>query len=84
MAWRRVVVASEIASNLERDPHDEAESVLRELVDVGVDDPRLYESLYRLHVVAGRHEDARKLRDELMADGTQVEGDLRGLRLYEY
>ena len=64
--------------------HDEAEMVLRELADVGVDDPRLYESLYRLHVVAGRHEEARKLRDELMADGTQVEGDLRGLRLYEY
>lgn len=64
--------------------HDEALETLRELTDLGIDDPRLWESVYRLHVVAGNHEEARKLRNRLPEEGEILEENVRGLRLYEF
>jgi Flp pilus assembly protein TadD len=66
-----------------RGRYDEALEVLQELIDLDVDDPRLWESVYRLHVLAGRDEDARKLRSRLPGNGEILE-DSRGLRLYEF
>ena len=65
-----------------RGRYDEALEVLQELIDLDVDDPRLWESVYRLHVMAGRDEDAQKLKSRLPDDG-EIE-DNRGLRLYEF
>ncbi|MBT7861224.1 MAG: hypothetical protein HN712_12960 [Gemmatimonadetes bacterium] len=64
--------------------YDEAMEALRELTILGIDDPRLWESLYRLHVVAGRDEEARRLRDRLPENGEMLEEDIRGLILYEF
>ena len=64
--------------------YDEALETLQELMDLGMDDPRLWESVYRLHVVAGRDEEAAKLRIRLPGEGNLLEEDVRGLRLYEF
>lgn len=64
--------------------HAEATRVLEELTGAGIDDTRLRESLYRLYRVTGRDEEARQLEDELAGDGVELDGDRKGLRLYEY
>ena len=66
-----------------RGRYDEALAVLQELIDLDVDDPRLWESVYRVHVLAGRKEEAQKLKRRLPGDGEILE-DSRGLRLYEF
>ena len=66
-----------------RGRYDEALAVLQELIDLDIDDPRLWESVYRVHVLAGRKEEAQKLKRRLPGDGEILE-DSRGLRLYEF
>jgi len=64
--------------------HDRALQVVQELVETGVDDPRLWESLYRLLVLAGRQGEAQQLVDRLPEEGAVLETQVKGLRLYEF
>ena len=64
--------------------YEEAMEALRELTDLGIDDPRLWESVYRLHLLAGRDAEAEKLKNRLPAEGDLLEEGVRGLRLYEF